>query len=299
MFTFIRKLQVAALILPISFLVGCGEDGVDLADHISLSVDNELRTADVGFALNDGVEMNFDGRIPVYYEDGIEYAAVTFAPMGWEDPAQIIIHLNWGAILDHADLPIEVGLAETLPNNSRFPRAVVPPLYYIGLGDMDGFEPYLYIGIENYLQLGAAVLIDAIGTRFPPGLVLSQNFRNDKGQLVGAASIFGPLVDEDGYVMVSGGLYLHGNFGGAPGSVDLGNDPIVIGAGEAASPIRASSSLHGPASTNLRTLQKFGTSKIETMFESEIIDPFKKAPRSAFEADRLERDLKRVIRNIR
>lgn len=287
--------QLILFVVGISAMVffgACGDGGVQLADKVKLTVDDQAQTVEIQIFMSDGVEVNMEGEIPIQ-----QYGTIAFVPAGYDSPASIVIKGNYGNYT--GNLPVEIGQARNLPNGGRFPVAVVPPLYFLAISQNPQIKPIFYFAGDKYVQVGVAVLIKAMSDKFPAGLVLSQNFRDKQGRAVAAVSIFGPKLDASNAVEVSGGLYFHGNFGDLSSQQNIPTDPIVIG-GDPGTPANKAMAASLQKKNKLQTLQKsLSYSSTFLSFDNDLYDPLNTRPKTLFEAQQLETRVKKVLRSSR
>lgn len=265
----------------------CGGSGVELADMVKISVDQEEKVAEVQVMLNDNVEVDAEGEIPIE-----KFGSIAFVQAGYDTPAMIVLKANYGNYT--GGLAGHLGQASTLPNGGRFPSSVVPPLYFVEVPSQGTYQPIFYFAAEPYVQVGAALLLQAIGDRIPPGFVISQVFRDKQKRPVASVSLFGPKLNEYGTVDIAGGLYFHANFGVKDALPD--GDPIVIGGdGE------------GSGKVALRRTSAFKANRIPIPVRTEDLynynweldDPLGVKPRGLGEALNLKYELQRALKGVR
>lgn len=197
---------------------GCAGTPEEIAKKIKLTINEQTETADIQIFLNNNASMDFQGEIPVS-----NYGTIEFVPGNGEFPPSLIIKVSYSNY--HDELPVQIGVTSKLPPGEPMPPAVVAPLFFLKLPPQTGYTPVFYLSIKPDIQVGAAAVIRAMMFGFPPGIVLSQNFRSKQGVPLAVVSVFGPRRSSPLVAGVPGGFFFCINIT----RIQHINDPIVVG----------------------------------------------------------------------
>ncbi len=220
------KIQMVGLsLLTATLLQGCG--GASFGDRFNISLDPNEGVARVEVTMSDGLEVSLAGEFPVD-----QYGSISFIPGTRTERAKIVFEYS----LEHliAGQLGGFGAVTQLPNGAPLPTPMMGPLVKIPVLPNGSIKVDAVLGLVPELQLGAIISIAQFRTQyFPPGIAISQTFRNQEGIAFAAISLYGPGVNNS----VSGGVFVGANFGEV---LDLNNlNPNSVNALMAASTNRA------------------------------------------------------------
>lgn len=206
-----RKALASVAIISSMSLYSCGEsEGQDIVKNLKVVFQQSLAKLDVEFAGN--ITLNVELTVPV--ED---YGFVTFVPSTASEGFRIITSLDLSIF---EDLRFQTGRTSTLPNGVPFPSYVGTELATYRLKPLDKFGAILYLGVQETNRfIGATVELGFIDEDFPPGATISQKFVDEKGEVLGVVTLYGPRFDEFGNMTAPGGLFAASNLSNLIGGI--------------------------------------------------------------------------------
>jgi hypothetical protein len=110
-------------------------------------------------------------------------------------------------ILNDKDL-VSLKKTRMLPNGSPMTNYVESDLLWLYLKNQKNVHPSFYLGTDvDDFYMGSSLQFAFIDEEFPEKLTVTQRFRDSKGRLVGAMTIFGPRLYNNGSVRDYGGIF--------------------------------------------------------------------------------------------
>lgn len=193
--------NLGLFVMGIAFLTGCGNS---LSDQAKIFLDQETGKARLEVEMSDGLEVDLNGEFPL--ANG--YGSLFFEPATRTSNAKIVVELDVVQMaLDQANLD-QFGLISELPNGTSLPVSMTPPLIGIPVTKSGKIQVTAALALVPELQLAAIVAIQDLNTnKFPVGVRICQNFRNDSGYAFASACVYGPANGQPG------GIFIGGNFG--------------------------------------------------------------------------------------
>ena len=183
------------LVLP---LYSCGE-GDSFIEEIVYNVADE--DIEVGVEFNNSFNLELEASIPI-----LQYGTLNFIPAGRETGSIFSFSLNM-SILNDKDI-LSLKKTRVLPNGSPMTNYVESDLLWLYLKNQKNVHPSFYLGTDVHdFYIGAALQFAFIDEQFPEQLTITQRFRDSKGRLVGAMTIFGPRLYNNGSVRDYGGIF--------------------------------------------------------------------------------------------
>jgi hypothetical protein len=152
--------------------------------------------------MSDGLEVAIAGDFPVD-----EFGSISFIPGTRTERAKIVFEYDLERLL--AGQLGGFGAATKLPNEAPLPTPMLPPLVKIPVIQRGSVTVDAVLGVIPELQVGAMIGIAQFRTQyFPPGIALSQVFRNKDGVAFAVVTLYGPGLNN-----VPGGIFIGANFG--------------------------------------------------------------------------------------
>lgn len=189
-----------ALLVSALLVTGCGS--LTLGDKFQVQVDPATQTARLTVEMSDGLQINMlNGEFPIANGQG----KLIFVPATREENARIGVEVNLVALAGGQFT--NIGAVSTLPNGAPLPVAITPPLLSIPVIKNNNFDVDALLSITPEVQIGAAVGISQINSRYVPGgISVCQNFRNEQGLAFAAICLYGPNGNESGGIFVGANL---------------------------------------------------------------------------------------------
>jgi hypothetical protein len=196
-----KSVQMLGLgLITATLLQGCG--GASLGDNFKLNLDPATGTARVEVTMSDGLEIALAGNFPVD-----EYGRISFVPGSRTERAKIVFEYDLERLL--AGQLGGYGTVTKLPNEAPLSTPMMPPLVKIPVIQQGSITVDAVLGLIPELQVGAIIGISQFRTQyFPPGVAISQVFRNKDGVAFAVVTLYGPGLNN-----VPGGVFVGANFG--------------------------------------------------------------------------------------
>jgi|GEM_PF-4754918 len=183
------------LVLP---LYSCGE-GESFIQDIVYNVADE--NVEVGVEFNDYLNIELEASVPI-----LQYGTLNFIPAGRKTGTIFSFALNMNILNDKDVLSLKK--TRSLPNGTSMTSYVESDLLWLDLKNQNSVHPSFYLGTDvDDFYMGVAIQFAFIDEEFPEKLTLTQRFRDSKGRLVGAMTIFGPRLYNNGSVRDYGGIF--------------------------------------------------------------------------------------------
>jgi hypothetical protein len=183
------------LVLP---LYSCGEGESFIQDIVYNVADEDV---EVGVEFNNYFNLELEASIPI-----LKYGTLNFIPAGRKTGAIFSFSLNMN-ILNDKDL-VSLKKTRMLPNGSPMTNYVESDLLWLYLKNQKNVHPSFYLGTDvDDFYMGSSLQFAFIDEEFPEKLTVTQRFRDSKGRLVGAMTIFGPRLYNNGSVRDYGGIF--------------------------------------------------------------------------------------------
>ncbi|MEW6057400.1 MAG: hypothetical protein AB1540_12380 [Bdellovibrionota bacterium] len=202
-----RRILGIILVLTTVFLSAFSSCQHPLISDVSYEIAANLES--IKFRLNfaPGVTTDIGGTFPVK-----DYGTIEVEPSTPETPFNVGFRLNTSIFNDQELL--DLAPVTILPSGQPLPVALNRAMAQVKLkNEVDpNFDVYLYVDVLQREWLGLALTLKFINTKaFPPGLAVTRDFlqKNGRAQAVGAA--FGPRVDNQGKLVVPGGIAVFAN----------------------------------------------------------------------------------------
>lgn len=185
------------LSLVLSFY-SCGEGESFIEDIVYRVADENV---EVGVEFNDYLNIELEASVPI-----LEYGTLNFIPAGRKTGTIFSFALNMNILNDKDVLSLKK--TRSLPNGTSMTSYVESDLLWLDLKNQNSVHPSFYLGTDvDDFYMGVAIQFAFIDEEFPEKLTLTQRFRDSKGRLVGAMTIFGPRLYNNRSVRDYGGIF--------------------------------------------------------------------------------------------
>lgn len=212
-----RFKNILLVIFCISVFTGCN----DVVDSFQVKVGENSITAITFF--DEDFALNLTGDFDIIV-DNINYGNIFLVAPTEDDPFQVGVTADFTTFT--SDLWEGFAPTNKLPNGDPLPGWITPyELVATKLPALDeNFDVTLYVGFHNPYYVGIAVSLNFFDENYPQGLQVSQHFKKESTPW-GTVSVYGPTYDENGNVLVHGGLFFVTKFDPSrPGDIDYVED---------------------------------------------------------------------------
>src|SRR5262249_36358843 len=192
---------------------GAGCNTPTIISGVTFTIPPNLQTADVQLNFAPTIQTDMGGTYDVNIK-GTDYGQILVTPSTASTPFSVGFDLNLNIVNDQN--LVNMTPVTTLPTGQLIP---VPNLNRaFAQVKMDkpvnsNFDVYVYADISGKQWLGVAMVMNFVNNKyFPSGLSVSQGFvkgSDGNNQIWGA--FFGPKVDNNGNMLVPGGIALFAN----------------------------------------------------------------------------------------
>jgi hypothetical protein len=196
-----KKLLLGSLIY-LTAACGGGTGSPNLVSNFAFEYKDGDAILDIGFSQDFSLNLEVTKTIK-------DYGAISFIPGIGDRGFTIRALLSAKAWVDGV---LTINKTNRLPNGSPFPSYIGTQLSTFEFVNEPKFSGLLYLGTEPQKKyIGTTVAMNFVSQNFPSGLAVSQRLLNNKGEIVGVATAYGPLLDKNGNVVQPGGLFAAAN----------------------------------------------------------------------------------------
>ena len=209
---------LSGIVLSISLIVlsigasGCNS-GNALIDGVTFSVPPNLETLKVQLNFATAIQSDLGGTFDVA-ASGTDYGTIEIEPSTGTNPFNVGFLLNLNIVNEQSYVNVTPVL--DLPSGQPIPIPGLNRAFArVKLDNQlnPNFDIYAYVDVAGKQWLGLALTLKFINNKyFPAGLSVAQGFvkdHNGNNQIYGA--VFGPKVDNNGNLLVPGGIALFAN----------------------------------------------------------------------------------------
>lgn len=190
----------ATLLAALMVFSGC--DSSSLVSSFNASVEPNLETLTTNLVFAKDVKSDLGGSFSIK-----DYGTIDVQPSTPETPFNVGLRLNLDIVNDLEFIRYQP--TTTLPAGQPLPTLINRAMAQVKLKNdiSSNFDIYAYVDILGKEWVGAVLTLKFLNNCFPAGISITKNFLKTKnGPARGVGTFFGPKLDDNGKMLVPGGM---------------------------------------------------------------------------------------------